>query len=181
MTRLEQTVKDKEHLKVLGIFNLIFGIIGIFLSCFFLIYFFLGYAFYNGSDSSFQDTSERNMAAWIFMVIGGIPFVLGEVISLASIFSGVMLLRLKNRMFSCIVAFSQFIIIPFGTTLGAFSVAVLFRDSVQELYLQIDTQQPQPAKPKKPAHPEIDEPQIGDIEKVYENELKLKSSTKTQF
>jgi hypothetical protein len=67
---------------------------------------------------------------WVYVVIG-VALVAG---SLANLLSGLFLRKRKYRTFSLVVAGIDCIQIPFGTVLGIFTIIVLLRDSVRELY-----------------------------------------------
>jgi len=66
-----------------------------------------------------------------FYVIGGAWFFVSGVLNLIS---GVYLRARKHRTFSLVVAVMNCLHIPLGTALGAFTIVVLIRDSVRELY-----------------------------------------------
>ena len=52
----------------------------------------------------------------------------------ANLLSALFLWRRQHRMFSMVVGGLNCLQIPFGTALGVFTILVLSRDSVQELY-----------------------------------------------
>jgi hypothetical protein len=51
-----------------------------------------------------------------------------------NVLSGFFLLQKRNRLFSLIVGGVNCLQIPFGTALGAFTILVLSRESVRQLY-----------------------------------------------
>jgi hypothetical protein len=66
-----------------------------------------------------------------FYVLMGVWFVMSAVLNLIS---GAALLKRKWRMFSIVVAALNCLHMPMGTVLGAFTIIVLLRDSVREVY-----------------------------------------------
>lgn len=51
-----------------------------------------------------------------------------------NVLSGFFLLQKRNRLFSLIIGGLNCLQIPFGTALGVFTILVLSRDSVRQLY-----------------------------------------------
>jgi len=66
-----------------------------------------------------------------FYVAFGIWLVASCVVN---VLSGIFIGRRKNRIFSMIVAAMNCIHVPFGTVLGVFTLIVLLRPSVREVY-----------------------------------------------
>ena len=59
--------------------------------------------------------------------------------AIGNLLSGLYLRARKYRMFSIIVAALNCLQIPFGTVLGVFTIVVLVRESVRELYEPTNT------------------------------------------
>ena len=66
-----------------------------------------------------------------FYLAGAVWFVISGVLNLIS---GLCLRARKGRTFSLVVAGINCLHIPLGTVLGVFTITVLMRDSVRELY-----------------------------------------------
>jgi len=58
--------------------------------------------------------------------------------SVANLISGVFLKRRKNRLFSMVVAGLNCLQVPFGTVLGVFTILVLVRPSVMQIYEEVE-------------------------------------------
>jgi hypothetical protein len=71
---------------------------------------------------------------WIFFVMGAAFFLVGQAISICIIISGRFLAKRKRYLYSFILGCIECIFVPFGTVLGIFTIIVLSRDSVKELY-----------------------------------------------
>jgi hypothetical protein len=67
----------------------------------------------------------------IFYIIGGIWLVASAILN---VWSGVFLHTRKNRTFSLVVAGINCVHMPLGTVLGAFTIVVLSRSSVRDMY-----------------------------------------------
>src|SRR5262249_50607541 len=67
---------------------------------------------------------------WFYLFMGFI-LLLGLVLN---VLSGVFLRQRRHRMFSLVIAGLNCFQIPFGTALGVFTIIVLSRESVRELY-----------------------------------------------
>jgi uncharacterized membrane protein HdeD (DUF308 family) len=70
------------------------------------------------------------MLKWIYLA-GAVWFVASGILNLIS---GLCLRSRKGRTFSLVVAGINCLHIPLGTVLGVFTIIVLIRDSVRELY-----------------------------------------------
>jgi hypothetical protein len=73
---------------------------------------------------------------WIFIIIGAVLIVLGWAFSACIIIIGRSLARQVHYMFCVVVAAIECIFMPFGTVLGVFTIVVLTRPSVKEMFEQ---------------------------------------------
>jgi hypothetical protein len=67
---------------------------------------------------------------WFYLFMGAL-LLTGLVLN---VLSGMFLLQKRNRLFSLIIGGLNCLQIPFGTALGVFTILVLSRDSVRQLY-----------------------------------------------
>jgi hypothetical protein len=132
-----QRRKDQQHVRFLAIFHFVFaglGLVGI--GCLFLHYFILHTVFSNPGMWKSQNGSTPPPRAffevfiWFYLFFGGL-LLMGMV---SNALSGVFLSQRKHRVFSMVIAGLDCLQVPFGTALGVFTILVLSRDSVQELY-----------------------------------------------
>ena len=72
---------------------------------------------------------------YLFAFFGATFFILGEALAIANILSGRFLKLRKRYWFSFVIACINCLYMPFGTILGVFTIIVLSRESVKELYL----------------------------------------------
>ena len=128
--------RDCEHLNLLAIFHFVFGglaLVGI--GFLFVHYFILHTVFFNPDMWKSQTQAMPPKALldafiWFYLFMG-VLLLTGLVLN---VLSGVFLLHKRNRVFSLIIGGLNCLQIPFGTALGVFTIIVLSRDSVRELY-----------------------------------------------
>lgn len=132
-----QRKRDLEHLKLLSIFHFVIGglaLLGIgFLG---LHYFIMHTLFSNPNLWKSQRGATPPPQAFLdvfvwFYVFAGVLLVTGSVLNLLS---ALFLFHKRHRVFSLIIAGLDCFQIPFGAALGVFTIIVLCRDSVRELY-----------------------------------------------
>ena len=134
MTTVSQ---DGEHLRLLSIFHyVVSGLLGLF-ACIPLIHVAIGAMFILHPDAFNKGQPQpfpAQIFGLIFMMLGGV-IVLGGWLVAALIFTaGRVLGRHKHHMFCVVIAALSCIFFPFGTALGVFSLLVLLRPSVKELF-----------------------------------------------
>jgi hypothetical protein len=130
---------DTDHLNLLSIFHFVgagFACLGI---LFLMVHFaFMHFMFTNPSFWQNQRQSPpppeffQMFHLFIFFYLFAGLWLLASAV--LNILSGVFLRARKHRTFSIVVAAIDCLHIPMGTTLGIFTIVVLSRDSVRELY-----------------------------------------------
>jgi hypothetical protein len=146
----DQRAVDREHLRLLAIFH--FVVAGLALAgigFLFLHYSMMHMVFDNPQmwqpkpnqppmpspqDSfTWQAAQKAQLMAvfqWFYLIAGAF-LVLAAV---GNLLSGLFIRKRKHREFSIVIAALNCLQIPFGTVLGVFTIVVLVRDSVSELY-----------------------------------------------
>ena len=124
--------QDLEHLKLLWIFHYVdAGMTAIF-SCIPFLHFFMGLALATGA---FPDTDpEAKTVGVVIMVIAGMFILAGWTLATLIAFAGRSLQTRKRYTFCLVIAGINCVFIPIGTVLGVFTIIVLMRDSVKELF-----------------------------------------------
>jgi hypothetical protein len=132
-----QRKRDIEHIKLLSVFHFVFaGLALLGIGFLFLHYFMMHTIFSNPATWKGQSNAAAppqvflDVFVWFYVFVGAIIVIAG----VTNVLSGLFLLRRKHRMFSVVVGGLNCLQIPFGTALGVFTILVLSRDSVQELY-----------------------------------------------
>ena len=116
----------------------------VFISCIPLIHISVGLYFLSGGEGVISENAALppEFFGWLLFIIGSVLFIFGQTISISVIISGKFIKKRKNYLFSFIVACLACIFFPFGTVLGVFTIILLSKDSIKELYNQSDMVEP---------------------------------------
>lgn len=124
--------QDEEHLRLLSILHYVWGGLAALGCCLGGVYSLVG-----GGMLAAANQGQNAPPAWfgsMFMVIGlGIMF-LAAAVSAVTIFAGRCLAQRRNHTFCMVVAVISCLSVPLGTALGVFTIVVLQRPSVKELF-----------------------------------------------
>ena len=129
--------RDQEHLKLLSIFHYVFsGIVALF-ACFPIIHLVVGIMFIMAPETMTDKSGNAPppFFGWMFAIIGGVIILAGWIFAIFLLFAGRFLARKKHYMFCLVVACLSCLFIPLGTVLGVFTIIVLIRPSVKELFV----------------------------------------------
>ena len=133
----DQRKADADHLRLLSIFHFVGAGLAVLGLGFLAIHYLFFHAFLNNPEVWRNQKGAlpppREFLALLkwFYVFFGLWLVMSGI---ANVLSGIFLGRRKYRTFSLIVAVINCIHIPLGTALGVFTIIVLLRPSVLELY-----------------------------------------------
>ena len=134
----DQRKIDADHLNLLGIFHFVGAGLAVLGILFLLGHYALMHAvftnpkFFENQKQPMPVSPEKIFAVmkWFYLVMG-IWFMTSGVLN---VISGLCLRARKCRTFSLVVAGINCLHIPLGTVLGVFTIVVLMRDSVREVY-----------------------------------------------
>ena len=133
----DQRKADADHLRLLSIFHYIGAGLAILGLGFLALHYLFLHAFLDNPDMWKNQKGvvppPREFLAmfkWFYVIFGAWLVLSG----IANLLSGVFLSRRINRTFSLIVAGINCVHIPLGTVLGVFTIIVLLRPSVCEVY-----------------------------------------------
>lgn len=132
----DQRKVDAEQLNLLAIFHFVgaglalVGLLFLGFHCLMFMTIFNNPKLFEGKNGP-PPPAEFFAILKFFYAIGAVFFVGSGVLNLLS---GLYLRARKHRMFSLVVAGLNFIHIPLGAVLAVFTIIVLMRDSVRELY-----------------------------------------------
>ena len=128
----QQAIKDEEHLKLLSIGHYVLGaIVGLF-ACIPIIHLVLGLGFLFAG--AFGGGGPEALVGGLFVLIGASVIAIGWAIALAIISAGRFIKQRRRHTFCVVVACLSCLWMPLGTILGVFSLIVLLRPSVKELF-----------------------------------------------
>ncbi|HPZ09601.1 MAG TPA: hypothetical protein PL110_15975 [Candidatus Eremiobacteraeota bacterium] len=128
--------QDRDQLKLLSIFHYILGgIMGLF-SCVPLIHLFLGIIFVFAPDTM-KDSRGNGPPAfigWFFIVFALVFIIAGWILAICTLYAGRCLAKTKKYLFCFVTAAIMCVFMPFGTVLGVFTIIVLMRPTVKDLF-----------------------------------------------
>ena len=129
--------RDQEHLQLLSIFHYVVAGLAALFSFFPLLYTIVGTIFIFAARHDTAKPGEDlppEFLGWIFAVIGSGLFLFGLAIAICILIAGRSLALRKRYSFAMGMACIECIFVPFGTILGVFTIIVLSRESVRELF-----------------------------------------------
>jgi hypothetical protein len=134
----DQQKIDADHLNLLAIFHFVGAGLALLGILFLVAHYAMMHAMF--SNPKFFENQKQPMPVppeqifavlkWFYLA-GAVWFVTSAILN---VISGVCLRARKGRTFSLVVAGMNCLHIPLGTVLGVFTLIVLLRDSVRELY-----------------------------------------------
>jgi hypothetical protein len=131
--------RDREHLRLLSIFHWIAAGLTVLLSLFSLIYIALGAAVLSGALDGGPDGPPPEFLGVFFLGLGVLMFLFGLAMAACLACSARFLADRKHRTFCLVVAGVACASFPIGTLLGVFTILVLARPSVRELFERAST------------------------------------------
>ena len=138
--------QEQEHLRLLSIFHsVVAGLAGLF-ALFPVIHLVLGLFFILGSKTlAGKGDPAPAILGWIFVIIAVVLITLGWVFAALVFTAGRFLAKRKHYMFCLVMAGIECLFMPFGTVLGVFTIIVLMREPVKELFIASPVRSPMPA------------------------------------
>ena len=128
--------QDEEHLKLLSIFHYVAGgITGLF-ACFPIFHLIFGIVMLAvGLTGAGDDERIPFMIfGFMFTLIAGLIMLCGWILAVFLIISGRNLTRMRRYKFCFVIACISCLIMPYGTVLGVFTIIVLMRPTVKQLF-----------------------------------------------
>ena len=124
--------QDSEHLKLLSIFHFVVAGMAALFACIPFIHFFIGLAMVTGT---LPDTGPEVQPIGIFLIVfAGLFILAGWTLAVLIAYAGRSLQTRRRYTYCLVMAGVECIFMPFGTVLGVFTIIVLMRDSVKELF-----------------------------------------------
>ena len=121
--------EDGQYLKLLSVFHYVVGGLVAFFACMFLFFFCIGVAMLTGAIDD-----APIFVGLMFVIMSIVAITLGWTLAVCIIIAGRCLAKRKRYMFCLVMAAISCIFMPFGTVLGVFTIIVLMRPSVKELF-----------------------------------------------
>jgi hypothetical protein len=128
--------QDEDQLRLLSIFHDIVGGLSGFFALIPIAYLVFGLIFlYSPEKLANRGVPPPAFVGWIFVIVGALCTLVGLVVAAMIVTAGRFLSKRKNHQFCLIIAGLQCAIFPFGTVLGVFTIVVLMRESVKQLFI----------------------------------------------
>lgn len=128
--------QDEEHLKLLSIFHYVAGgITGLF-ACIPIIHLTIGIVMLVAGVAGASDDERLPflIVGFVFTLVPGLAILCGWTLAICMIVSGRRLARRTNYNFCFVIACISCLFMPYGTVLGVFTIIVLVRPTVKELF-----------------------------------------------
>lgn len=140
---------NSEHLRILEIFHYVMGIIAIIFGFFPILHLFAGFIITTMGENA---DAPADMIGLLFLIIPGLMMLVLWTLGILTILAGKYISERRKRKFCLITAGILCIFFPIGTVLGIFTILVLSRSSVRNLFDGGDTE-PQDRPEAPPAEP----------------------------
>jgi hypothetical protein len=126
---------DSEHLKLLSIFHYVVGGMAAFFACIPILHLVLG-LFFILAPEKFGHGSQQPPAfiGWFFVGFASVFILMGWVFAVLILVAGRCIAHRKYYTFCFVTGCVECLFMPFGTVLGVFTILVLNRQSVKELF-----------------------------------------------
>lgn len=105
-----------------------------FFACFPLIHLAIGIAFICGAFEDGSGEAPPAFVGWILVAFAGFVVLFGWTLAVCMMVAGRKLSRQTGWLFCTVIAGIECLFMPVGTILGVFTIIVLTRDSVKELF-----------------------------------------------
>jgi hypothetical protein len=125
--------KDEQHLSQLSLGFKIYAGINAFFSCIPFIHLFIGIMMVTGRLDDGK-TPPPAAFGWFFIVFASVFIIGGWALSICSFYAGRFLKEHRNYTFCFVMSCINCVMMPFGTVLGVFSILILTRDSVKNIF-----------------------------------------------
>ncbi|TVQ62851.1 MAG: hypothetical protein EA378_03295 [Phycisphaerales bacterium] len=125
--------RDAEHLNLLALFHFIYAGLTAAFSSLFLFHVSAGIMILNGMFED-KNANTPEEIGWLFVLMGGLAVLIGWLLAGLIVAGGVKLRQRRGWLFCMIMAGLMCMMAPLGTVLGVFTIIVLLRDRVRDLF-----------------------------------------------
>ena len=126
--------QDEEHLKLLSILHYVWGGLTAIGCCIGGLYALIGGGVFVAAVANEGHAGPPVAVGGVFFIIGAFIALLAASFSILTILAGRSLARRKHYLFCMIMACGSCLSVPLGTALGIFTIIVLMRPSVKQLF-----------------------------------------------
>ncbi len=127
--------KDREHLKLLGLFHYIAGGLCALFACFPIIHLIIGIVMIVAPDKlDARGEAPPALVGWMFVGIALVIIFVGWVLAFLIIWAGRCLRQTRNYTYCFAIACVSCLFMPVGTVLGIFTLIALTRPEIKALF-----------------------------------------------
>ncbi len=129
--------EDLDHLKLLSIFHYVCAGLTMVASLFPVLYMALGLVILISPEFAQEmegDVEQAQTLAVVFVLVAAVFLFLGVAVALCLFLAGRFLARQTHYVFCMVIGALECLSFPFGTILGIFTLVVLSRESVKQLF-----------------------------------------------
>ena len=128
-------MKDEEQLKLLSVFHYVVGGLAALFALFPILHLIIGlFLIFAPVAPDGKGGPPPACIGWIFVIIAAVIIILGWIFAAFVLTAGRFLAKRKHYMFCFVMGAVECMFMPFGTVLGAFTIIVLMRESVKNLF-----------------------------------------------
>lgn len=136
-----ERAKDEKHLDQLSLGFKIYAAINALFSCIPFIHLFLGIMMVMGKMDDGKNAPPAAVG-WFLIVFAAVFIIIGWAISICNFYAGKSLKERRNYTFCFVMSCINCAFMPLGTILGVFSIIVLVRDPVKNIFQQHEQDKP---------------------------------------
>ena len=125
---------DLEHLRLLSIFHYLLGGLATLFALFPIFHLAIGIGMVTGMFPDPTEQRDMQLFGWLFVAMAAMWILAALTFAVCLILAGRFLARQAHYTFCFIIAALSCAFIPFGTVLGVFTIVVLVRPSVKQLF-----------------------------------------------
>ncbi len=127
--------EDNKHLNLLSMFHYILAGITAFFACLPVIHVVIGILMLSGEFVQDSGGGEPpRIVGMMFLVMGSLFIILGWGLAICMFIAGRKLKKRRDRIFCTVIAGIECVFMPLGTVLGVFTLLVLSKESVREIF-----------------------------------------------
>lgn len=131
------TAQDEKHLQLISIFHYVVGGIAAIFSFFPVFHLIMGIMFILApADVNPEEEFVQTLFGWIFVLFSTVFIIGGWVFAGLVIAAGRCLAKRRRYTFCLVMAGIECIFMPFGTVLGVFTIIILMREPVKEMFIE---------------------------------------------
>jgi len=124
--------QDEIYLNLLSVFHYVVAGLTALFSCIFLIHIAIGIAMLCGAMDG--PNPPPRFLGWIFVIFPSLLILAAWILAGLMIAAGVKLRRRTSHTFCIVIAAIECIMMPFGTVLGIFTIVLLMKEPVKQLF-----------------------------------------------